>query len=204
MQTAQCRAETAAARESGQVAAGESLGRTPLRTFVIGECANAQAGDRCLFREKSGCLVVRGRRCCYFEASVLPLLTRCASARCLKLYPDTVGGYLKLHPELNGTLVPEPTRACPLCGGAIRKRRRYCEACAKARQKAATRARVARHRGAVSCNALTEKDARIPSETRMVFRAQGGIRGIGQGTPPAAVNALPSAYGGPGGKEPIR
>jgi len=151
--------EAEIATGSREVVQGASLGRTPLRTFVVGECANAQAGDRCLFLEKSGCLVVRGRRCRYFERAVLPLLTRCASPRCLKLYPDAVGGYLKLHPELNGTLVPEPTRACPLCGEPLKKRQRYCDACAKARRKAATRARVARHRGAVSCNALTGKSA---------------------------------------------
>jgi hypothetical protein len=202
MQTAECRVETGAARESGQVVAGEPLGRTPLRTFVVGECANAQAGDRCLSLEKSGCLVVRGRRCRYFEESVLPLLTRCASARCLKLYPEALSAYQKLHRELDGMLVPEATRFCP-CGKPLKKRQRYCDACAKARRKAATRARVARHRGAVSCNALTEKDARIPSETRMVFRAQGGIRGIGQGTASAAVNCC-APMPGAGGQEAIR
>lgn len=137
--------------------AGEPLGRTPLRTFVGGECANAQAGDRCLFLEKSGCLVVRGRRCRYFEASVLPLLTRCASVRCLKLYPDAVGGYLKLHPELNGTLVPEPTRACPLCGEPLKKRQRYCDACAKVKRREAYKRADAKRRGL--CQQLTAKSA---------------------------------------------
>jgi hypothetical protein len=60
----------------------KALRRTPLRAFVLGECANSQPDDGCLFRA-DGCLVVQGRRCRYFEAAVLPLLTRCASARCL-------------------------------------------------------------------------------------------------------------------------
>jgi len=202
MQTAECRVETGAARESGQVAAEESLGRTPLRTFVVGECANAQTGDRCLFREKSGCLVVRGRRCRYFEASVLPLLTRCASARCLKLYPDAVGGYLKRHPELNGTLVSEPTRSCPSCGGPLMKRRRHCDACSRVRVKDNKKRCAAARR--VSRRQLTEKSALIPSGKHAVLASPAETRGIGQGTPPAAVNCLRTACVGPGGKEPIR
>jgi len=174
MQTAECRVETGAARESGQVAAGEPLGPTPLRAFVRGECANTQPDDGCLFRA-DGCLVVRGRRCRYFEASVLPLLTRCASARCLKLYPDAVGGYLKLHPELNGTLVSEPTRSCPSCGAPLRKRRRYCDACSRVRDKDNKKRWAAARRD--PRRKLIGKTTQIPSETHGGFGPSAEIRG---------------------------
>jgi len=171
---------------------GARLGPTPLRAFVQGECANEQPGDGCLFRT-AGCLVVRGRRCRYFESSVLPLLTRCASARCLKLYPDAAQAYLKLHPELNGTLDPAPTRSCPSCGGPLRKRRRFCDACARVRARNTKKRWAAARRD--PRRELTEKSAPIPSETHAISASPAETRGIGQGSPPAAVNFLHAAPG---------
>ena len=153
----------------------KALRRTPLRAFVLGECANSQPDDGCLFRA-DGCLVVQGRRCRYLEAAVLPLLTRCASARCLKLYPDAADAYRRLHRELNGVLNPEATRFCT-CGKPVGKRRRLCDACATTRRREAYRRLKVRKRSL--CPQLTEKSALIPSEITVFSRPVAGIQGIG-------------------------
>jgi hypothetical protein len=175
-------------------AAGKPLGPTPLRAFIRGECANAQPDDGCLLRA-DGCLVVRGQRCRYFEAAILPLLTRCSSARCLKLYPDAADAYLRLHRELSGVLNPDPTRFCA-CGEPLGKRRRLCDACAKTRRREAYR-RAKAGNGARRPQ-LTGKSTLIPSETRAVLASPAETRGIGQGTLAAVVNCcapMPGAAG---------
>jgi hypothetical protein len=175
-------------------AAGNPLGPTPLRAFIRGECANAQPDDGCLSRA-AGCLVVRGRRCRFFEASVLPSLTRCSSARRLKVYPDAADAYLRLHRELDGVLHPEPTRLCA-CGEPLGKRRRLCDACATTRRREAYRRAKAGNRGRRP--QLTGKSTLIPSETRAVLASPAETWGIGQGTLAAAVNCCAPRPGAAG------
>jgi hypothetical protein len=177
----------------------QPLGHTPLRSFVQGQCANAKPGDACLWDRP--CLTVRGLRCPYFEASVLPLATR-NSAK----YPGVTAAYLRLHPELNVLLAPAPTRVCA-CGSPLPRRRRLCDSCAKSRRREATRWAVARSRS--SRKHLTEKGASISPQNRGVLEAQtgnatpgvarrllGGLNCITRARPPqAAVRRSPTGPG---------
>ena len=142
----------------------EQLGRNPLRAFIQGECCNTQPGDECLFSIRGSyvCLVLaRSRRCRYFEESVLPLLTRCSNARCLKLYPDAADAYRRLFAGFRTGEIEDETeiRPCPSCGSPLPPRKRFCDGCARKRRREAYKRADAKRRGL--CQQLTEKSASI-------------------------------------------
>jgi hypothetical protein len=82
-----------------------------------------------------GCSVTAGKRCRYFETSVLP------AAEQIGLLQQVVEAY-KRHVglnngELDGLMSHESIRRCPECGGPLDPRQRYCDAC-KARRRSQT------------------------------------------------------------------
>ena len=113
--------------------ADASLPQSPLRTFIRSECANSIPGDGCLLC-RPGCRVLHGRRCKYFEAAVLPLLTTYPSARCLRTYPNAAAAYRKINPMTADGPDTEALRACS-CGAPLPPHRRFCEKCLKTRSR---------------------------------------------------------------------
>jgi len=141
-----------------------------LRHFAHEECANGPRPGACIMLKSGVCLLARGRRCGYFEESVLPIATqrlrlsrkpnpfkvmrggKMISLPGAKPIDDTriVTAYQRVHRETRGTLIAEPDddgiakRRCPDCDGALAARMRFCPECTKIRRRNSYRAQRAK------------------------------------------------------------
>ena len=147
-----------------------------LRHFAHEECANGPRPGQCIMLKSGVCLLARGRRCGYFEESVLPIATQrlrlsrnpnpfkvmrggtMISLPGAKPIDDTriVTAYRLVHRETRGTLIAEPDddgiakRRCPDCGAALGPRMRFCGACQVSRRRESARRQKAQKRGRLS------------------------------------------------------
>lgn len=117
-----------------------SMGQSPLRAFIQAECCNRSADDGCHLL-LAGCLVLRQRRCDYFERAVLPLIEIFPDR-----YPKVKAAYIALHQAAKAELGAfEDARRCG-CGALLAKRQRVCPDCAEKRRRATYRAAQAKRR----------------------------------------------------------
>jgi len=113
--------------------------------------------DQCEVYDRQPCRLLAGKRCRYFEESVLPIATRGLRRSCQKPIDDSrvAEAYRDEHPALRGTaIVPEPddegqVRTCPDCGTRLPPRKRVCAACATKRRRMAYRQAKQKSRDAV-------------------------------------------------------
>ncbi|MBA7644203.1 hypothetical protein ES703_51945 [subsurface metagenome] len=82
----------------------------------------------CLFARK--CLVIQGKRCSYFEKSVLPTAMDLGLSDIYEAYERLTGA-----PPLHRL----QARVCPDCGHPLKAHHRFCEKCARNRRRAAYR-----------------------------------------------------------------
>lgn len=102
-----------------------------LKSFLRGNVAKEFPGcanldeyyGGCLYRET--CLLDQGKRCQYFEQAVMPTAR---DAGCLEQVTEQ-------YNRKTGSTIRRKVRPCPDCGGELKPRRRYCEACAKKRRR---------------------------------------------------------------------
>lgn len=102
--------------------------KTGLTTFITNQCANWVG--YCLLND-GDCKVMNGKRCKYFEKSVLgppEYKYRTAGYNYERLFPR----YAKINKNLTGTEVK--VRRCG-CGAILKRRERYCEKCRIKRRK---------------------------------------------------------------------
>lgn len=113
-----------------------------LRHFSHEECANCPRPGACIMLKSGVCLLTKGRRCGYFERSVLPIATR-GLRRARKLHGKprpiddqrVVEAYRALHPEVRGRLIAESDddgiakRRCPDCDSVLARGQRVCPTC---------------------------------------------------------------------------
>ena len=101
-----------------------------IRRLVTSECAN--------YDHEWGCLPLDGT--CYMFTIAYVNSSQC------KYFQNAV---LPLDPALEAVLSRRPTKPCMRCGRKIpvQGRRAYCGPCALSARKAATAARVRKHRG---------------------------------------------------------
>jgi hypothetical protein len=99
-------------------------------------------------RPKPKCVLgTPGERCAYFEECVAPMGPSIDNEEDRRRFQAAVRDY-----RLAAKLPCAEERPCPVCGQAMEPGRRFCESCAAARRKAATRQAVQRHR--VRCKQL--------------------------------------------------
>lgn len=125
--------------------------------------------DQCELRDRQPCGLLAGKRCRYFEGSVLPIATRGLRRSCEKPIDDArvAEAYRDEHPALRGTaVVPEPdddgqVRTCPDCGTWLPPRKRVCAKCAAKRRRVAYRQAKRKSRDAV--HSLGQKNSKNPN-----------------------------------------
>ncbi len=99
--------------------------RISLAGFIHMECANF-VGSGCIMLKGHGCLPTeRGRRCGYFEFSVLPLA---------KDFPEYLAAVDEYDKVAGGRIKGIYVRRCE-CGEPLGSRRRLCDGCQAARRK---------------------------------------------------------------------
>jgi hypothetical protein len=114
---------------------------TSLIVFVKAECANYYDGYQLCLLDDEPCDVLEGKRCAYFEKSVLGPPG----------YPFKQPGYdyAKLfaqYEDIRGTrYVGVRQRLCE-CGKPLQARQRFCAKCRKTRARSASRERTRKHR----------------------------------------------------------
>ena len=96
-------------------------------TMAKAECA-CWFAHACLFTKDGACVLGKGKRCAYFEESVLPLgLPRYYPEK----YANTRRLYLKTHKM---SADEEENRRCE-CGALLAHGKRLCETCRKRRKR---------------------------------------------------------------------
>ena len=126
-----------------------SKGTKTLRTFIKKECANYYENG-CVYDHP--CLVFEGKRCKYFEKSVLgpaDYKFRLPGYDYQKIFRQ----YAVFHNHLYGVEVE--LRKCE-CGEILKPRQRRCEKCSKKRARTTNRERQKKHRA--QRNASTENN----------------------------------------------
>ena len=110
--------------------------------FVHKECANFVNGE-CIMREPGACFVGQGKRCSYFEESLLPLADLNGSKHAAK-YRTSVLTYRRqvMKP---GSVVMTEALLCE-CGQLLPTRRRVCDKCRARKRKEAYRRRQRQNR----------------------------------------------------------
>jgi hypothetical protein len=108
-------------------------------------CLGAMIDDdlqirRCFPKAKCA-LGTPGERCLYFEECVAPMAASIENPGRRAGFEAAVREY-----RLAAKLPCADERPCPLCGQAMEPGHRFCESCAAARRKEATRRAVHRHR----------------------------------------------------------
>jgi hypothetical protein len=104
-----------------------------LSTFIKGDhqnavpgCANYYNGE-CVY--DCACKIEKGKRCAYFERSVLPVAAQLGIGGIIgDAYSDKVG-LIGLRPKMT-----KDARRCP-CGEILQPRQRFCKKCAERRRK---------------------------------------------------------------------
>jgi hypothetical protein len=133
-------------------------------------CLGAMIDDDLQIRRIHGrpkCLLgTPGERCEYFEECVAPMGPSIYDARQRAEFEAAVRDY-----RLAAKLPAAEERPCPVCGGPIGKGRRFCDECAAAKRREATRRAVQRHR--VGCKQLA---ADGPLETKGFVGVEKGGR----------------------------
>ena len=81
----------------------------------------------CLFRDT--CLVQDGKRCSYFETTVLPTAKDIGLQSVYSQYEKSIGieGALKISIG--------SARLCPECGAGLKLRQRFCDSCSESRRR---------------------------------------------------------------------
>lgn len=130
------------------------MARTPKMSpaaLVRAECANLDPDNLCVMRFDGygDCLVLKGKRCAYFERCVLPLADQPSSKEDRHLQQKRQAGRTAYQTQCGLRVTRQSTRRC-ICGEPLEPRKQYCRRCRQEHNRNAARERQRRKRADVA------------------------------------------------------